>query len=1516
MGFTLCQRPQPTEENAGEHISVVGDPPASATYQVEDHFVLLRTILATESSQAATKEGQAAGVLAQAQMKHLAAKPLTSYLIDLEAVAIEEASESRAGDDATLSRSQHEEITRFAQRAVQDELHSVLKSDAFVLEAKNQKMSGLAVQSLTILCCVGFWLVSAVESLHSQRLSSMLRDMAQKLHQIICHQEHPSKLRGMMVSAISPALPSVADVTLGIGCGARAALLTTQALDSNFWSPSKIFMEDEPDDIGMIDVEEEFDSQISTQRSSPSEMNQRRDWLSGEVGEASVSTRLLWKVYLYSLAGHSASQGARLFSTIPEAVLVELKKSSGRDLIACRPLLVDLVSSEAGLDASFVVTILGLLGGKIFEPYEFNRSEAGLGTAVNILTATTRLWSRAEGKLVGLCKQLYGWFISAPLQPKNSSPHVLIGIGELLRRVIEVESVALQDNGQPSARTCLFTLLTEGSAAVRFSIGSRVSSIFGRFLLKHHDHVLDDIMESLHLDPSWPEGTAVRLHILSDLGARWSTLLRKAIYAMFEAPALMPKCSSYARICLARLSSRLNLENPRALFRLFVPQLIYTWLGTKPLRAIPYHAFGYSSLTELLEDVQDEVVAQVAMRGRESEANDISHLIGRPFAYLLEQSFGKCAAYCIARDAAVDPSEDPVAAEAAVRLRRLVGKTRDTQLLTERFPEIMGVFFTSLDRENSIGKSFQRSKSYATAQTAFAEIVASGSSSSELSVSQQPSFKSTCLLDEIQYICGRTRFVAEDVWTPALYTYVFRQIANTIHPALGELHTCSAIRRVRILISMAGNTPLSDYPLRMSLNCLRQYLPLTQCAEDVMSIFQFLLTHGSNSLVEDPGFVLGLLVSTLATLKAFLGLPQDSTTQESEYRAMMSRAQNFHAWLSSFASNYHSPGLHQSGNAFFRRITTAACELRGHGNATTGTAESRLLLALLDDQLSGHDLVNPAARHQILSQLYADFELPRTYREDILGGNQLSMKYASVVWSSYKSQPGNQNLGLWVGRILGRAYAGCGYTDPQLLRETGRGMKQDKHIASTDYPGANSRSMILQKLCDILIMDDQAYVGLAEDALRRIINAAQTDDVLRGSVDELPQSLTASLVWRPFHPPEVTFDSERTRWKLPTMMDFEESQSEKAWIIRVCSWLLRQCHSDAVLSSLFPIVRSIESSATELFPYILHLALLIDHEHGNVKDEISRHISDVFNHFKGTKHHTIKRLIDSILYLRAQPLPHEHTKTDRCTWLDLDFKLAADVALGCDMVKTALLFLELDDSIRTRTKRSRRSTGSAHHVPTELLDQIFRRLDDKDWFYGLQLPADLPAVLTHLEFQNPSFKRLSFQSAYLDSRIRYLGHPEWPSQTGVVDVLNDLELNGLSKAIFADLNGPDAKTSDVIFQTARKLEQWDLASQTERPTESMTLFQCFQRIHDSSDPGAVRSILDTGYHATLQQLGQEMLVIPDTHRLLETLAVLTETEEVLSIRNASELQEALESLRSRDQWMQGQRHVLQQRTDE
>ncbi|MCJ1401031.1 Serine/threonine-protein kinase tel1 [Xylographa trunciseda] len=1391
------------------------------------------------------------------------------------------------------------------------EISAVLKQGPMSEASESQGLSANVASIMSSLCVVAFGLPSANSTSGSTKSRSLVLLATQLrtrlIHLIPCQQDPQTVVDGVL-DTLGLLLNRSTFSTTGNSMLKKGALATALPFNQDFWQELLISGRRQSGNQDLMEIDQDFESQnSSTSKTDSLTYDIEHEWLCSSTGVGAKRASLVARICQESI-DRVVDLGGMGDASVDIKHIEYLTSLPPDEFLACRFYLRSLFNSSVGIDNSAILLLLEYLGTTILEPYEYERCEVAQGVCLDLMTFSAVMWlGNSDSAIADRGSSLYEWFIKV-FSRSICSPHVHQCLSLLLQSVVKIRPDYAKSLDLPSARTSLFQILEEGTISVKFFVGTNISGIFGHFILKEHEAILEDVINSLPTVRDWTEGIALRLFVLAHLGSSWSTLLRRCIYAIFETAGQVSRSIQYAKSCLALMAKALHLHSSKELFRLFASQIIFTWLESEALDTIPYDIFGYPSLASLLTDIQDEVTGQVVMRGREDEALQLATLFSTSYEHLLETSFSKCAAYCIARDAATPPDLDAKASGADIRLRKILGKDRYGALITRHFPEIMAIFYGTMDREDHIVKGFQSHETYAVAQNAYDEMVSYGASIAVLPAGQQPSFKAGYLMDQISYLYSRSAYDIEDAWPPALYTFIFRSLLNSIHEALGSLHTCSAIRKVRILICMAGDTALKDYALEMALHALRPFLVDTHCAEDSIGITRYLITHGTEYLKAVPSFLAGLTVSTLAAMRKFLHRPQESTTQESHYLATMSRAQDFHIWLGHFADDFSSPDLRDSAEISFKAIVHSASQLRGTGNACKGTAESALLLELLKDRRADQNLVAESSLNSILGLLCASFEVPAGFRDDILGADEQAAEFVDVVWRSCQHRATESDYLLWVGRVLGRAYGGTGTVPKTMLREVQIDTFSVLDSLSQHAMESSSRRMILHHLSNILLTESRRDIGLAERTLQIIVSKAGGNDILADCEQSLPVSLLTATFWGSFPCPRAIFTDGETPRPLQDALIAGDHTDFHEWIRNLCVSLVSLDTKDKLLSELKPVLLAVKTLPEQLCPYIIHLVLLREaNKQQKVKQILSYGLGRLFNNFTIAMIPHLKLLLHSILYLRTQILPQENTQADRSQWLDLDYEQAATTAVKCNMHKTALLFLEIGFSESIKNSKSRRASNVKPVLPNTLLLQIFRNLDDKDSFYGIRQPSSLSAMMEQLEFENSGFKSLSFRSADYDSQVRRGRTAEEDTEYGITTILDTLDLNSLSQSMLSNLTHSGTSNVEAMLRTARKLERWDIPAPATPAGTGSIIFKAFQDIHNASDDSEISTAINLGFQSTLRSMITTKSGISSIHEALSCLAVLTEMEDVFFSQGIDQVLEVWAKFEARNQWMLAER---------
>nr|XP_001401277.2 serine/threonine-protein kinase tel1 [Aspergillus niger CBS 513.88] len=1154
-----------------------------------------------------------------------------------------------------------------------------------------------------------------------------------------------------------------------------------------------------------------------------------------------------------------------------------------------------------GVERHSLLRILEDLGEKCLQSYEMERCESSHVLCLRMMGSFVEMWTGSEDDdFHASATDIYSWFTEVLLAKRLASTSVLIEFTRLLSDLLSHNVTYSSGPSSPSPRTSLFTIIREGDAVAKFYAGELIPSLFGQYSLTEHDLILDDVLDSLPRDSDWDEGIALRLVILARLASRWHTLLRRSIYHMFETAAKVPNSLRYAENCLRDVAQTLGLEDAKQLFRLFSSQIIYTWTEEQSVMRMPYSVFGYKSLKEMLIDVQDEIIGQVMMRANETEGAKLSACTDVPFDHLVMDSFCKAEAYSIARDISTPPEHGSQPRGVENRMKKLLGTDKFVSLIEAHFPQMIAIFFGTLDQYEQIERAFLKREGFGNPHAVLKRMTEKSVSEVVLPANQQPSFRARYLLDELEFLCKRSGYDLGTIWTPTLATYVCRTLLESIHPALGSLHACSVIRKIRILVSIAGSVMLSDYPFEMVIHALRPYLVDIFCAEDTLGIFWYLLEAGKAYLSESPGLMAGIAVTTLLSLRRFLIAPPTETAQPGLVETVLAKIKFFLEWFDSYLETYEPIGLKPEKHELFRRLVASSQGINPAGESPEGSKdEYDLLLEVLKDQNSRTSLLSGPIADHVISLLCTETKQSPESHLNASGDDQVVMSHAVAICQTLqKFDPGTEYK-LWAARVIGRAFASTGKISDILLREQDPKLFEVQSAQSLPSPFHRSKASILMALCSMLQNSSHLEVGLVERTMQLIVSNLGSSPEFEPCGRTVPASLLKAFTWSPYQCPEMPMPASVTKSRSTLIWDPDVPVGRFARTVGL--FLSDSAPEDPVIGPLRTILCVIPDLAVQILPYILHDVLLAEDD-GKVN--IRKTISEIFGQvLRQVNDQTIphaRLVINCILYLRNQPRPEESTIVERDEWLDVDFAEASSAANKCRLPKTGLLFLEISASRMAST--SRRSSVAKYEAAPEILHEIFRKIDDPDFFYGVQQDSSLETVMARLEHESSGFKNLLFQSAHYDSEIQ-MG--ESPDVHGVLKALNSTNLQGIANSVFA-ISGSSRDTSgsfDSMLQTAKDLRRWDIPVSPLSPSPSASVFRAFQSLNISGTLTDVFASIDECLLSSLDLLTSTSRSATSLRTAMRTLGVMTEVCDVLGSASTEDVNNQWQSIVDRDSWL-------------
>jgi serine-protein kinase ATM len=1242
---------------------------------------------------------------------------------------------------------------------------------------------------------------------------------------------------------------------------------------------------------GTMDLDDGFDTQLSQSSARHISVTGDRDWHSVASGIDCFRSCVDIMTYYVSCMTDSAKSGEE----IPAPFVQHLVDLEPLQLLYGSSAVSHILGANQVSDSN-LLTLLEHMA-MILTDYDLGNHEVWLQACLTILGKYSPRWARREEtELADTGREMYNWFLNVAFAEDTLSPRIDVAVLDLLFALLVVGGPDLvpiidpPDDNQ-SVRMVIINSLDRG-VLTNYYLADKLPILFRNFTLADHGEIFDEIFKRLALEAENPDNMAVRMLIFSRLAASCHTLLRRCVYHIFESAARLPMSQDYAAHCFEEISTSLGLGSEKELCRLFSSQLLYTWLNEnkQPIESIPFSVFRYSTLQDLLRDVEDEAFAQ-AMTMSEDSSKALAKSAQRDFSTMLVDGFAKIAAYSFSEDAQRASRSGSKAGGGKIKyLGSIFGSDKFQKLLFRHYSRILGIFISTTRSENDsvFQEILSKEPNTKIAAAAFMDIRKRSASTIALPADQQPVFSAASLHEKIDRLCRRMGMPYKSLWTPAMYVFVLRYLLQKIHPSLGSLHACSVLRKIRLFVALSGDVPLSGYPLEMTLLALQPFLTVQQCADDAIGICQYLLEKGGKFLLYRLSFVAGFTVSSLISLRAFAASGHDNTTQEDEYRMTISRAEAFREWLfNSWHKDYNkSQTSSDDAHGRFKSLVESAYQTQNRGNGIASTPESRLLQGILEDRSATSPLLEEQVSRNIITLLCSEFNQPSSFREDIFGDDAKSAEFADRMWRSvHKSPTVSDDYLVWVGKVLGRAqFSGAWEGVLKHVSDQPLDFPSSEESENEDDLTLQSLSFIIRSATDILHSNSRIEVGLAEDSFRQMLTGSSKSRQ-RFSEAQIPSYLETALRLE-------TADSVMfmARAENPTLADsLSNTRCDVTKWTQNIAISLAEVSGNHFLLSIRPLLQGVHSFAEKTLAPVLHVFLVQDAKRP-VEDQKMPLISKYFQHiFESLNEETTphaRALLNCILYLRGQNWVHGTTMQDRQKWLDLNYIVASRAAEECGMHTTALLLAETSPSTgdRNESQKSRRRTAeSTLHLPEDLLLSIYRNIDDPDSFYGVHQSTSLATVLERLDFENDGFNSLLFHGARLDSDMRLSQRQEFRTSS-VLKSLTRLNLNGVAHILLQSSNaitGSDA-TVDQTLETSRKLEQWDIGVPDLSSSHAATLFRVFQDLHNSAKGTELRPKVDAAIQNIVRSTFQTSVNSRDIQAACQTLGALCEIDELLS----------------------------------
>lgn len=1044
---------------------------------------------------------------------------------------------------------------------------------------------------------------------------------------------------------------------------------------------------------------------------------------------------------------------AQALSTSMTEMLLTLPAS---DMLASRNVFIEWLQRADYIGSTDLARMLVHFGDILLGAGEYERNEAALCFCLKMLRASIFFWPNTDDEsLDDAVFSIYSWFIEIAMKETGLSPQVLYQLTALLGELTRVKPRYGADDIQ-SSRTSMLMILKGGTAGLRFSMVSSLRHLFEGYTLTEHAAIFDDLVDCLPTDPEDVEGIAVRLFIIADIGSRFGTLLRQAVWLIFETAANVSAAAGVAHAAVNIIASRIGwAQQPKRVFKIFASQIFFIWFQTGALDTIPYSTFGFDSLQDLVLAEQQELVPQLVLNFNVRRQKIVTDILQATWRDLLLRNFPKSVAYAIVTDIAEDQGGGAIGSLETM-LREQIGEAEYIAHLKAYFPEVVIQVVLSLEADRGIEKAWKSIKAYRPLAEAYAALCAVSSSSIVYPFRQQPSFRPKYLMPVLSRLVQVTE-VNESFVTPALLARLYRKLLDDAECPSGPLHAASVIRIIRLAVVLGKQTSFTGYPLEMLVHNLRPYLVKFYCAPDVIGIYRYLFEHGHPHLQKKLPFLAGLSVTIFASLATFAKQPQESSTQGSHFQNTLSGAQTFRKWLETYLRSFDLASLGEGRAERFRNIVSNAATMSATGSNGAHDPEGLLLYHLIMDQATLNPLISKQYFVFLLRIMSKDFQLhnvgPRIFsqpedREDLL-------RCALVLQAFYADiAQGHAQFRSWIGLMLGRA---CSSFGPTMISE-----QRESSSTAVEYnlvTTHTSQQLIYEALTNMTYSDQHETASVAEQTVSLILSTISRTE-RKSILQETPHRPDLQdLVFEKAEQSKLWLD-DKPEIELLLEKDLDDAMSGTNWAKILVAKLIDLDTNHPFLGSLREAITRCDDFASTTLSYLVHLILQRDHEHNTseARDLLTASFRAIFAPGSKASPHNTRLVIEVLTYLRHAPIHREATMAVRNSWIELDFLQAARAASKHDFPETALLLYEIAISEQDLAdNRSRRSSILHAKGDSGLESDLFRKVADRDYFYASLKDNDVSTVVHRLRHEHKGVQVLAYESALFGARMKLDG---------------------------------------------------------------------------------------------------------------------------------------------------------------
>lgn len=708
-----------------------------------------------------------------------------------------------------------------------------------------------------------------------------------------------------------------------------------------------------------------------------------------------------------------------------------------------------------------------------------------------------------------------------------------------------------------------------------------------------------------------------------------------------------------------------------------------------------------------------------------------------------------------------------------------------------------------------------------------------------------------------------------------LSSKIFLLIDSSKRPQEIILH----LRKLKMLILQHEKCIVSKNIVNLYTRALMPYLENELLHEEVCRVFHYLLLKNSvhlNDADSTASFWIPFLVEILRL----------KVTKKQFYQPFMDYIlQNVKA---EFPENSYRYLIRAASDTIHGRIS----------HLTTQQVSSSLLKAKSDDTLG-----DVSELLSFVFQCNEDFVEEFT---NVTENNQI-LEVLHEVYSN--SIVYSDNFNLWIGKYIGVSYStsGLAYTtmnnefDSQKMAKYLGNFQEESALLNVVFQQAVSVSMkfdIKSKSCL------ETMIGVLIE--RKGKSASSVESVL--SFDEftgyeeyiLPMSTYVFALANSDTDDSYFFYNDSFEKSLMGFSSYICFEKFGDWSVKIFFGLINDLQSHtSVISLLATFVKIIPQFIEEIFPYLLIFFISKNLKRAN--NMVKEMVNDFFAvDNKHLSKESIEVFLRTVLLIRIGGQLNIRKYSD--IYNELDHKKIYFMAIKAGFPKTALLIFE------DYHTNSEAGVAEGWADEKETLKSVYELIDESDLIFGLPTDPTLEYGLKMISQNYRKEQEMMFNTADFDVSLS-MSQP-LSRKENLLDNMSSIGVNGLAKVLDSYNDGAADKAmqkedeieKERFYESAWKLNQWDLPPVIDSKSEHQSIYSCLKMIHDSPlqrNDIINNSILNvTKNRKKFVDSNSEIVQNADEKCWYETLAVLTNFENILTYTDENingKLEEYLET---------------------